>query len=49
MVDLIAGSARTPVLPLLIASGDDYHLARLSLAGVKTPPPIKEDESGHHH
>jgi S1-C subfamily serine protease len=49
LVELIAEGTGGPVVPVLVATGDDYHLVRLSLAGMKTPPPIAEEEGGHHH
>lgn len=49
LIELISQRTRGPVVPVLVATGEDYHLARLPLAGVKTPPPIVEEEGGHHH
>lgn len=49
LVELIAARKGAPMMPVLVATGDDYHLVRPSLAGAKTPPPIEEEEGGHHH
>jgi S1-C subfamily serine protease len=49
LAEVISQRLRGPVLPVLVATGDDYHLVRLSAAGVKTPPPIEQEESGHQH
>ena len=49
LIELISERLRGPVLPVLVASGDDYHLVRLSAAGARTPPPIEEEEGGHQH
>jgi len=49
LIELISRLAGGPMLPMLVATGEDYHLVRLALANVKTPPPLVEEEAGHHH
>ncbi|MFB3882042.1 MAG: PDZ domain-containing protein [Armatimonadota bacterium] len=46
---LISQGLRAPIVPILVSTGNDYHLAKVSVAGVKTPPPIEEEEGGHQH